>query len=80
MAQVGRMLVGGIYVCGLYAVSNEVGRTAVETLQRLWPAASTLSSLALVHVCAQTSQFTVRAGPPKVGGDVRSPCPYDAFL
>jgi hypothetical protein len=54
-----RMLVGGISVGGLYAVSREPGKAAVEALYRLWPSASVV-----VHVGADNSQFTVRAVVP----------------
>lgn len=52
-----RMLVGGISVGGVYAVSREVGKVAVERLGRLWPAPGGV----LVHVSSESSAFTVRA-------------------
>lgn len=64
----GRMLVGGISVGGVYAVSREPGKAAVEALFRLWPKAAAV----LVHVSAEGSQLTVRAvvagKGPNVGG------------
>ncbi len=65
--QVGRMLPGGLSVLGLYAVSPDQGKQAVEALQRLWPSSSSpsLSLVVLLHVSTQSSQWTWRTGPPK---------------
>jgi hypothetical protein len=65
--QTGRMLVGGTAVLGVYAVSKEAGRRAVEALQRLWPTdVKEPDSLVFLHLSSDSSQFTARAGPSRV--------------
>ncbi len=66
MQAVGRMLVGGVSVGGVYAVSREQGKAAVEALHRLCgclPGGDKAAAV-VVHVSAESSQFTVRAVVP----------------